>query len=79
MAAGSSPGAAGTTVATFTHSLNAYGTGIFSLPFTVPTLQPGDYFIHVDLDHTSSIAEVREGDNSTISGRRIRVEFCPLG
>lgn len=78
MSTSSTPGAAGTTVATFTHSLAAFGTGVFSLPFTVPNLSPGDYFIHVDMDHTSSISEVREGDNSTVSGRKIRIDFCPL-
>jgi hypothetical protein len=36
-------------------------------------LANGTYFVHVDLDHTGSISEVREGDNSTISGRRITV------
>jgi hypothetical protein len=70
----SSTGAGGTTVATFTHSLGGFSQGVFNLGFTVPnSLANGTYFIFVDMDQTSSIAEVREGDNSTRSGRRLSV------
>lgn len=72
----SNTGTGGTTVATFTHSLVAFGGGVFSLPFTVPNMFPGDYRIHVDMDYTSSIGEVREVDNRTISGKIIRVIPC---
>lgn len=71
----SSTGTGGTVAANFTHSLNAFSQNtLAALPFTVPAgLANGTYFVHVDLDHTGSIGEVREGDNSTISGRRITV------
>jgi hypothetical protein len=64
-----------TTVASsFTHSLGAFTQGTFDLPFTVPgSLPNGTYFIYADMDHTSSIAEILEGDNSTVSAKRVRV------
>lgn len=63
-----------TVVSTFTHSLGAFTQGTFDLPFTVPsTLPNGTYFIYVDMDHTGSIAEILEGDNSTVSAMRVLV------
>ena len=70
----SSTGAGGTTAATFTHSLGGFSQGVFTLGFKVPnSLANGTYFIFVDMDQTSSITEVREGDNSTRSGQRLSV------
>jgi hypothetical protein len=63
-----------TVVSTFTHSLDAFAQGTFDLPFTVPsTLPNGTYFIYVDMDYTGSIAELLEGDNSTVSAMRVLV------
>jgi hypothetical protein len=64
-----------TTVASsFTHSLGAFSQGTFDLPFTVPSSLPnGTYFIYSDMDYTQSIAEILEGDNSTVSAKRVRV------
>lgn len=64
-----------TTVAQrFTHSIGAFSQGTFDLTFRVPrTLPNGTYSIYVDMDHTRSVAERREGDNSTLSAKRIRV------
>jgi hypothetical protein len=64
-----------TTVASsFTHSLGAFTQGTFDLPFTVPFgLANGTYFIYSDMDHTGTIAEILEGDNSTVSAKRVRV------
>lgn len=65
----------GTTVAaTFTHSLGAFTQGTYDLPFSVPwSLANGTYYIYVDMDYTGTIAELNEGDNSTVSARRIQV------
>ena len=42
--------------------------------FTVPFgLANGTYFIYTDMDHTRSIVEILEGDNSTVSAKRMRV------
>ena len=61
-------------VSSFTHSLGAFSQGTFDLPFTVPFwLGDGVYFIYTDMDHTGSITEIREGDNTTVSAKRIRV------
>jgi hypothetical protein len=60
--------------ASFTHSLNAFSQVTSDLSFRVPsTLPNGTYFIYVDLDHTGSIVEVLEGDNRTVSARRLSV------
>lgn len=70
----SSTGAGGTTVSTFTHSLSAFAQGVYVLPFVVPaSLANGTYYIWVDMDYTSSINEVREGDNSTRSGQLLSI------
>jgi hypothetical protein len=65
----------GTTVAqNFTHSIGAFGEGTFALGFTVPRSLPnGDYFIYVDMDHSRTLLERREGDNSTVSAKKLRV------
>lgn len=65
----------GTTVAkNFTHSLGAFSQGTFDLGFTVPgSLPNGTYFIYVDMDHTKTITELREGDNSTVSAMKFQV------
>lgn len=61
-------------VASFTHSLGGFTQGTFDLAFGVPWWLPdGIYFIYTDMDHTSSITEILEGDNTTVSARRIRV------
>ena len=58
----------------FTHSLGAFSQGTFDFGFRVPASLPnGTYFIYLDMDHTRSILELREGDNSTVSAKRIRV------
>lgn len=60
--------------AEFTHSLGAFSEGTFDLPFSVPSSLPDDaYFIYVDMDHTGTIGEILEGDNSTVSAMRIQV------
>lgn len=69
-------GYTGTTgvAATFTHAIAAFSQGTFDLGFRVPaTLPNGTYFIYVDMDHTRTITEILEGDNTTVSARRIRV------
>jgi len=64
----------GTVVQSFTHSIGAFSEGTFTLPFTVPSsLANGIYNIYIDLDPGSGVSELREGDNRTISARRIRV------
>ena len=63
-----------TSVATFTHSLGAFSQGTFDLAFTVPGwLANGTYYVYVDMDHTSTIAEILDGDNRTVSARRLQV------
>jgi hypothetical protein len=63
-----------TVAASFTHSLGAFTQGTFDLAFTVPFgLANGTYFIYADMDHTGTIAEILEGDNSTVSAKRVRV------
>jgi hypothetical protein len=63
-----------TVAATFTHSLGAFSQGTFDLSFRVPTfLSNGTYFIYVDMDHTGTITELREGDNSTVSAMKLQV------
>jgi hypothetical protein len=60
--------------ASFTHSLGAFSQGTFDLGFTVPwSLPDGIYFIYTDMDHTGTITEILEGDNTTVSAKRIRV------
>jgi hypothetical protein len=59
---------------TYTHSLAAFSQGTFDLGFTVPSSLPnGTYFIYVDMDYTGSITESREGDNTTVSAKRLQV------
>jgi len=61
-------------VASFTHSLGGFSQGTFDLGFTVPWwLADGVYFIYTDMDHTGTIIEIVEGDNTTVSAKRIRV------
>jgi hypothetical protein len=61
-------------VAAFTHSLGAFAQGTFDLGFTLPSSLPnGTYFIYIDMDHTGSITEILEGDNSTVSAKMIQV------
>ena len=63
-----------TVAASFTHSMGAFTQGTFDLAFTVPWgLANGTYFIYADMDHTGTITEILEGDNSTVSAKRIRV------
>lgn len=63
-----------TVAATFTHSLGAFSQGTFDLGFRVPSSLPnGVYFIYVDMDHTRTITEILEGDNSTVSAMRLQV------
>jgi hypothetical protein len=60
--------------ALFTHSLGAFAQGTFDLPFRVPSsLLNGTYFIYIDMDYTRTITEILEGDNSTVSAKRIQV------
>jgi hypothetical protein len=60
--------------ASFTHSLGAFSQGTFDLAFRVPASLPnGTYFIYHDMDHTGTITEIREGDNSTVSAKKILV------
>ncbi len=66
-------GAAGV-AASFTHSIGAFSQGTFDLSFRVPsTLPNGTYFIYHDMDYTGTISELREGDNRTVSAKRVRV------
>ena len=61
-------------VSSFTHSIGAFSQGTFDLGFTVPFwLADGVYFIYTDMEHTHSIVEILEGDNTTVSAKRIRV------
>ena len=61
-------------VASFTHSIGGFSQGTFDLAFGVPWWLPdGTYFIYTDMDHTGSIVEILEGDNTTVSAKRIRV------
>jgi hypothetical protein len=63
-----------TVAAAFTHSLGAFSQGTFDLSFRVPnSLSNGTYFIYVDMDHTKTITELREGDNSTVSAMKLQV------
>jgi hypothetical protein len=63
-----------TVVQTFTHSLAAFAQGTFDLSFVIPAALPnGTYFIYMDMDHTGSITEFAEGDNSTVSAMRLQV------
>jgi hypothetical protein len=63
-----------TVVSSFTHSIGAFSQGTFDLGFTVPfSLADGTYFIYTDMDHTSTITEIVESDNRTVSAKRIRV------
>jgi hypothetical protein len=69
-----SGGSGGAQVATFTHSLGAFSFWSGTLSFNIPSNLPyGTYYIFVKMDHTSSISEVREGDNLTRSGQRLNV------
>ena len=64
----------GTVAATFTHSLGAFSQGTYDLSYRVPWGLPnGTYYVYVDMDYTGSITEIVEGDNSTLSARRISV------
>lgn len=54
-------------------SLSGFSEGTFSLPFNVPDVSNGTYYIHVDIDPYSEVSEVREGDNRTVSGMRVVV------
>ena len=61
-------------VASFTHSIGAFSQGTFDLAFSVPFSVPdGTYFIYTDMDHTGTITEILEGDNTTVSAKRVRV------
>jgi hypothetical protein len=63
-----------TVVASFTHSIGAFSQGTFDLGFTVPGWMPdGVYFIYYDMDPAGAIAEILNGDNTTVSAKRIRV------
>jgi hypothetical protein len=58
----------------FTHSLGAFSQVVVDLPFKVPfSLPNGTYFIYTDMDFTGTIAEILEGDNSTVSAMKVRV------
>ena len=58
----------------FTHSIGAFSQGTFDLAFSVPWgLADGTYFIYTDMDYTGSIVEILEGDNTTVSAKKIRV------
>ncbi|HSI60813.1 MAG TPA: hypothetical protein VLA16_24865 [Ideonella sp.] len=60
--------------ATFTHSLGAFSQGTYDLGFRVPAALPnGTYYIYHDMDYTGSLLELREGDNSTVSAKKILV------
>jgi hypothetical protein len=60
--------------ASFTHALGAISQGTFDLAFQVPASLPnGTYFIYVDMDHTGTITEILNGDNSTVSAMKIQV------
>ena len=63
----------GTHAAFYDHSFTAFSEGTYSLPFNVPDVSNGTYFIHVDVDPDSGVAEVREGDNRTVSGMKVIV------
>lgn len=71
----SASGGDGTTVsATVQPSLAAFAEGILVHSFTIPANLPhGTYFIHYDMDWQNHRAEVREHDNTTISGRTLVV------
>jgi hypothetical protein len=61
-------------VASFTHSLPAMSEGTFDLHYTMPWWMPdGIYFMYTDMDHTQSIGEIVEGDNTTVAALRVRV------
>ncbi len=60
--------------ATFTHSLPALTQGTYDLPFRVPSSLPnGTYYVYVDMDYPRAIAEILEGDNTTVSAMKVRV------
>jgi len=61
-------------VATFTHALGPFSQGTFDLSFNVPISLPnGTYFIYVDMDYSQTVNEILEGDNSTVSAKRVSV------
>ena len=63
-----------TVAATFSHSIGAFSQGTFDLLFRIPASLPnGTYFVYVDMDHTKVVSEILEGDNSTVSAMKIRV------
>ena len=63
-----------TVAATFTHSIGAFSQGTFDLNYQVPWgLANGTYFVYVDMDYTRTITEFAEGDNSTVSARKLSV------
>jgi len=67
-------GSGGSVAATFTHALGAFSQGTFDLGFSVPwSLPNGTYFIYTDLDWTGTLSELREGDNSTVSAKKVQV------
>jgi hypothetical protein len=65
-------GSGGTTVLNAAIGQGQLAISKFSLTFTIPTtLATGTYHVYVDLDSSGSVAELREGDNSTRSGRTV--------
>ena len=62
--------------AVFNHSATAFSEGIHTLGFTVPAgLPTGTYNIYIDLDFANTVVELREGDNRTISSKRLSVTW----
>ena len=58
----------------FAHSLAPFSHTTVTVNFTVPPgIAYGTYYLHLDVDYSHIVWEPREGDNSTISGRRLLV------
>lgn len=67
-------GSGGAVASSFTHSLGAFSQGTYDLGFTVPaSLANGVYYLYYDMDYTGTLTELREGDNSTVSAKRVNV------
>lgn len=64
-----------TVVATYYKSSHvAFGSYTQTFTITIPTsLSNGTYYIYFDMDYTGAVTELREGDNRTVSAKKIRV------
>ena len=65
--------AGGTLGTNYAFSLWAFSGSIQQLNFFVPNVPYGDYYVHVDMDRNGLISELREHDNTTVSGKKLRI------